>query len=235
MSAVLDLSERDTVTTEAMSWPDRARAVVVTTAEQYVVGADLLKGIKALRTKIAETFDPHVRRAHEAHKALVAEKAAAEAPLTQAEQILKHALVTYDNAQAALQREAQRIADEQARRDEEQRRLETAAAMEIEGHDYGDAALVAEAHALLEEPVLAMAAPVAKSTPTVAGLSYRTTYAAQVTDLLALVRHVAQHPELINLLSANGPALNAQARSLKAALRLPGVRVIETRDAAVRR
>lgn len=235
MSAILEFPERDTVKNEALTWPQRARAAAITSIESYTAAAELLKAIKALRVKIAETFDPHVKRAHEAHRALVKEKADAEAPLTEAELILKRSLTAYDDEQRRIARERQAKADREAREQEEQRRLDQAAAMEKEGNEFGDVALVAEANALISEPVVAVAAPVEKATPKVAGIAYRTTYSAQVVDILALVRHVAANPQLLPLLSANMPALNGQARSLKAALQLPGVKVIETRDVAAGR
>src|SRR5690348_17585474 len=56
-------------------------------------------------------FRSHVKRAYEAHRALVREKADAEAPLTQAERVIKDALRAYDDEQARLAEEAQRQAE----------------------------------------------------------------------------------------------------------------------------
>jgi hypothetical protein len=92
------------VTSEALSWPDRARATVITDSTTYTDACELLKGIKALRVRIGETFDPHIGRAFQAHRALCKEKQDAEAPLTEAERILKAALVAYDDAQERIRR-----------------------------------------------------------------------------------------------------------------------------------
>lgn len=232
MAEVLEFSGRE-VRDEALTWPDRARAAVITDTASYTAAADLLLGVKALRKRIAETFDPHVKRAFEAHRALTREKADAEAPLTEAERIVKDALVAYDREQERQRQEAQRKADEEARRREEDERLALAAAMEKEGNEYGDAALVREAEALIAAPPPpVVAAPVAKATPKVAGVSYRTTYSAQVTDIVALIRFVAANPTHVALLTPNITALNGQARSLKQSMRIPGVRVVESRDVA---
>ena len=221
-----------TPVTEALSWPQQATAVQIVTPDHYLGASELLKGIKALRNRIVETFGPHCKRAFEAHKALVAEQKAAEEPLTQAERIIKDKMLAYDRQQEAIRAEAQRKAQEQARKDEEARRLVEAAAMEREATATGDAALQAEAEALLAEPIEAPAVLVEKATPQVSGVSYRETYSAAVTDLHKLVQYVAGHPEYANLLLPNGPALNSLARSLKQALKLPGVQVVVKRDIA---
>ncbi len=232
----IDAPESDVVREEALSWPDRARAVQVVDNASYVVAAELLKGIKALRHRIGQVFDSHVTRAHEAHKALVREKRDAEAPLTEAEGLIKRALVTYTEDQERARRaEEQRLRDE-ARRREEQRRLEDAAALEQQAVASGNVALGMEAEALLEAPVHPPAVQVAPTTPTVAGISYRDTYRAQLVNLMALVTHVATHPEHANLLTLNQPAANQLARSLKTNLRVPGLEVVvQTVPAAGRR
>jgi hypothetical protein len=207
--------------------------LVVTTTEQYITASDTLKAIKALRAKIGETFDPHIARAFQAHRALTKEKSDAETPLTEAERIIKGALVTYDQEQARLQRLEEARLREEARLAEETRVLNLAAAMEAEGQQCEDVALVAEAHALISEPIQAPPiAPVVKATPKITGITYRTTYSAQVINLHELVKFVAANPSHLGLLSANMPALNGQARSLKLGLRLPGVKVHEARDVA---
>jgi hypothetical protein len=76
---------------------------------------------------------------------------------------------------------------------------------------------------------------VAPAVPKVGGISYRDTYSAKVTDLIALVKFVAANPTHVGLLKANEVALNAQARSLKAQMRIPGVEVVKTRDVAAGR
>lgn len=216
------------VVEQAMTYPDKARALRIADAATYQAACEFLKGLKALRAEIAETFQPHITRAHEAHKALLKEKADAEAPLAEAERIAKAALVVYDQEQERIRRaEALRLQDE-ARRQEEDRRLAEAVALEAEGE-------AAEADALIEAPFDVPVIAVAPTTPKVAGISYRETWSADVVDLGALVAYVARHPQFAALLSANMPALNAQARSLKGQLQIPGVKAVCTRDVAAGR
>jgi hypothetical protein len=217
---------------EALTWPDKAASLAVNDAPTYTIAGEFLKGIKALRARIADTFDPHITRAFQAHKALVKEKADAEAPLQVAERAIKDKLVAFDKEQERLRLAEQRRLEEAARQAEETRRLAEASAMEAEALANGDMALQAEAEALIAAPVETPVVFIEKATPKVAGLAYRLTYSAEVVNLAALVGYVAAHPESANLLLPNTVALNQMARAMKTALRLPGVKVIEKRDIA---
>lgn len=226
MSTVLELPDRQVVT-EALAWPDQARALTVTDVDTYARGCALLLGIKDLRKKIAETFDPHVRRAHEAHKALVKEKSDAEAPLTEAERILKGALTAYDQEQERIRREEQRKKDEEARIEAERMALEQAAALELEGHATGDETLVAEAHAIIAAPIAPVPmAPVQKLTPKVAGISMRKTWAFRIVNptLVPNQYRVIDEAKIRGVVRSLGPASN-----------IPGVEVYEETTVAAGR
>lgn len=217
---------------EAQTWPDRARAVRIVDSRTYEVAADMLLGIKALRTQIGADLDPLIKSAYEHHRDLVAFKRKSDDPLAEAEGIIKGGLKTYDEEQERLRQEEERRLQEIARKEAEDRALAEAAALEREAVESGDPSLLFEAHALVDEPVVAPVVQLARSTPKVAGISYKEAYRAEVTDLLALVRYVAQHPEHLALLQANTTALNGMARSMKDGLKLPGVRVIKDRIVA---
>ena len=236
---------------EALTWPERATSLAITTPDTYVAAGEMLKGIKALRAKIAETFEPHIKRAFEAHRALVAERRAAEDPLTSAEGVIKGKLVAYDTEQERLRRIEEARVREEARRQEEIRRLEEAAELERQSRERAAQAallvddeierqiaqqeaaeLQTQAEATIAEPVEAPVVFVPKATPKVAGIVYRETWSAQVVDLMALVRHVAAHPEHANLLTPNTTALNGLARSLRQSMAIPGVKAVATRQVA---
>ncbi len=217
---------------EARTWPDRARETGVVDGATYCQAGELLKAIKALRQRIAETFDPHVRRLFDAHKALLKEKQDAEAPLAEAESILKRALVAYNQAQELARQAEQRRLETEARQREEARRLEEAAALETEGQATGDVELLAAAHDLIERPVVVAPILVEKTTPTVRGIVTRETWSARVTDKMRLLRFVVAHPEYANLVEPNTPALNQLARSLKGAMQVDGVQAYPTQSLA---
>jgi len=217
---------------EALAWPSRAAALVIATHEQYSRAGEFLRAIKGLRNTIAETFRPHISRAHEAHRALVAEQKKAEAPLIDAETILKAKLVSYDEEQERIRRQEEARLRNLARQEEERRHLEQAAAMEREAAATGDTQLQAEAEALLDTPIETPVVSVEKATPKVAGLSYSERWSAVVTDKTKLVAYVAANPQYLNLVDANMPALNGLARSLKQAMAVPGVQATSTRTVA---
>jgi hypothetical protein len=61
----------------------------------------------------------------------------------------------------------------------------------------------------------------------------RTTLKAEITSQIDLIKHVAQHLELANLLLPNMPAINSLLKAQGKAMRLPGVRVYEDSTLAV--
>lgn len=220
----------DEVTTQALAWPERARTLRIVDAGSYCFGGDMLLGIKDLLKQIDAKHDPNIKRWHDGHKAAIADKRADADPLIEAETIVKKALRAYDDEQERVRREAERLAQEQARKDAEARALAEAAAMEREAAATGDEALRAEAHEIIAAPIVVPVVSVAKATPKVSGIAYTETWSAEVTDLGALIRYVAAHPEFAPLLTPNMTALNQQARSLKSLLRIPGVRAVATKD-----
>lgn len=232
MATALMLPDATVVEQHALTVLEQATALTIQTAEQYVAAAELLKAVKATQAEIAATFDPAITAAHAAHKATLAAKAKHFAPTEQAERLIKDKLRDYDEAQERIRQEEARRLAEEARRAEETRRVAEAAALEREAVATGDASLLAEAEAIISEPVVAPVVIVPKATPTVAGISYRETWKAEVTDLAQLVRAAATNPTLIALLQPNTTAINGMARALKGTMRVPGVRVYSERGVA---
>jgi hypothetical protein len=211
------------VRSEALTWPERAKAARVSDTVTYLTACELLKGIKALRQKIGETFDPHIKRAFEAHRALCREKADAEAPLTEAEMILKRALVAWDTEQERLRREEERRLADEARRQEEQRRLEEAAALEREAERTQDPQLREEAHALFEQPIETPTVVVAKSTPKVSGITYRELWKYRIADASKVPREYLKVDDI---------RIGGVVRALKGGTKIPGVEVYVEKVAA---
>ena len=105
-----------------------------------------------------------------------------------------------------------------------------------------DALVEAEAAAeraaiMAEQSAMADLAPAPYVAPTggdVKGLSTRSKYKAEVTDMGAFLQAVAARPELQNLVRADQSALNKMAGALKSALSIPGVRVYAERQLSSR-
>jgi hypothetical protein len=202
--------EAQEVATLALSIPDAAKKLSITDDISLGIGNELLLSIKDLRKQIADTFDPIIRKAHEAHKAAVGAKKDAEAPLVQAEGIVKPAISGY---MAECERKRREEEDRQ-RKEAEKRAEELALAAAIEAEDAG--ASPEEVQAIVEAPVYVPPK-------------------FEVTDLRALVKAIAAGQVPIEAVKPNDVVIGAQARSLRTSLRWPGVRVWEEDSVAAGR
>lgn len=206
---------------------EQARGMVITSADDYARVAEFLLGIKQLREKVAATFDVHIKRAYEAHRALVAEKREAEAEAIKAEEIAKALLAAWDTARETADADERRR--NEAIAEEHGRMLDDAIATAEARGDF------ATADGIREERARAVPAPVVPSTPKVEGITFRETWTAKVVDLAALVAAAAAHRPWVALLKADQTALNAQARSLKSRLAIPGVEAVCSKGVGARR
>lgn len=217
--------QQPTIVLDLVPLQERVEGLDVITCDEdarYV--ADVLHAVKAMRVTVAETFDPHIARAYQAHRALCQEKQRNDKALADAETRAKHLLAEWDTAQQRA-RDAERVQHELAQ--------VTANAL-LEGE-----ALAAEAQGDLaaadllraqQSTVLAVVEPVA----TPSGISYRETWHARVVDLAALVQAAASHPPYVALLLPDMRALNGMAKSLKRRFHVPGVEAYATKDVAAR-
>lgn len=212
---VLEFPERKAVADASLTMPQQARELKVTDAPSYQRAAEFLKAIKALRQKAADTFDKHIAAAFRAHRDLVEEKRKVEAPLTEAEGVVKRALSDFDAAERRRREEAQRQADAEARKKAEDERVARAAAMEREARATDDPALEFEAIRMIEEPAPVVAAPtVAVETPKVAGITHRDNWKFRITNAALIPREYLVPDE---------KRIGGVVRSLKDATNIPGV------------
>ena len=218
-------------TTEALAANDdattKAQALVVDSEDSHRSGLELVAAIVTMSRGVKELFAEAKRDANKAHKSVVAAEKKLLTPLDDAKRTASGKLDVYEAEQKAIQEVAQRAAEKKARAAEEERQLQDAIAAEEAGDDDQAAAIMAEP---VEAPVVHVPAAVAS----VAGINRRVTWKAEVTNLLQLVGYVAEHPEMANLLSANGVALNQMARSQQSAMRIPGVKAVSETSRAVR-
>jgi len=202
----------------------RAERFVITTPQEYLDAAEELKSIKAFQKEIAAQkkliLDPQI----EAEKATRNLFRAPEDNAAHAETAIKQAIINYDALQEHLRRDAQRVADETARKERE--RIETQA------RRAADSGKVEKAEALTERAAAIVPAVLQRDTPKVAGISQRETWSAEVHDLAALVTAVAQGRAPLVILEPNMKFLHGQARSLKNELNYPGVRAKSERGIA---
>jgi hypothetical protein len=226
------MSESTVVTKEleqvAMTWPAKARGVVITDQHSYDAAAEMVIGIKRLRKEVADSYDPVIQSAYKAHRAAVAAKKKIDGPLEEAEAILKGGLTKWNQAQERLRLEAERRAREEQWRMEQELRLARAT-------ELADLGAPEEVVSDILDTRVEMPAPIAAPTFTKAeGVSSRETWRAEVFDVVALCKAIAEGKVPANLIEPNMPALNGMARALKEALNIPGVKAIKDSVVQVR-
>ncbi len=208
------------IESKALALPDKARQLRIVDTATFQSAGVMLVDIKALRGELDATFDPTIKAAHNAHKTAVAAKKKVEAPLAEAETIIKSQMGEYQTEQERIRKEQQDRIDAELRRMEEEKRLNTAVALDNIGAK--DAA-----EKVLNEPIV-IRTPKVAPVPKVEGVSFRETWHAEVIDLPALVRYCAtESPALLALyLQANMAPLNQAARTMKGQMNIPGVKAV---------
>src|SRR4051812_47233830 len=100
------VTSKQSLESESATWAARAKGLQVTNTETYLSASHLLTSVKYFRTQIAAWFAPHLeaatetkRRAEAARKGLADERDRMEAPLVEAERLLKQSLLAWDAQQ----------------------------------------------------------------------------------------------------------------------------------------
>lgn len=227
---------------ETQSWAARARGLAVVDRESCTNASLLLRSIKTLRHQVTAFWAPHVeaametkRQADAARKALVDERDRMEAPLVEAERVLKGALLAYEVAQeqARLEEEARLQAEAQAHA--EAVTVAAAAALERDAIAAGDAAMLQEAQDILAQPVEAPVVQVAATMPKVDGVSYRDNWKAhRDIDVRALALAIGQGTAPAAFLIPDLTAINQFARATKGLQPVPGIRWVNERIVSAR-
>lgn len=107
-----------------------AKALTVTSSQEVEAARDMIRQIKDRRKKIDDTFDEHIKAAHQAHKALVAKKKSFTDELDEAERVVKGSIGKYELEQLRIREEQERKAREDAER--ERQKLLNAAKAKID-------------------------------------------------------------------------------------------------------
>ena len=221
MSSPTAIPETGQIQQQGTDLVARAHGLVVVNQATLDTGGHLVKSIRELRRQVKETFADPKAKSHAAHRAVCDAEKKHDAPLAAAEMTIKNSISGY------LREEEQRRQNElitrqaEERRKEEQARLERAALLDEAGEkDAADALLD-------EEPPPPPPPTTQDMRPQADGITSRKTWAAEVTNLRALAKYVADGGA-VNLLLPNMPALNSMARSHKEEMRVPGVSAIST-------
>lgn len=212
--------------TSAESMLAIAKSYRIDCVELREAAADDLKRVKAL-AKDLDAQRRSITKPLDEAKARVMELFRRPAEFLElAERTIKRACLAWDDEQDRKRREAEAQAARRA--DEERKRLQAEAAAQ---HKAGN---VETAHAIIQAAQFVAPTPVVSEQPKIAGEAKRETWHAEVEDIVALARAVADGRASPENLLPNMPVLNQQARSLKASLAIPGVKAVCERILATR-
>jgi hypothetical protein len=221
----------------------------IASVEDYGLAADELRAIKVRANKLEEQRTAITGPINAGLKAVNNLFRAPAEFLAQGERVLKGKMLAWDQEQERLARiereKAGAIAAAERKRLEEEaaaRQAEADKQAEIarKAQAAGDAQAVQIAQANADRAnsesqeaaiaaQLVVAAPAVVAIEKTKGISTSKKVDFEVVDLHALIKHVAAHPELINLVIADSVKLRAYVKGLGMACQLPGVRVFEER------
>lgn len=208
-----------------------ARSFDVTDKESDRLAQEYGQRLRRAEKAWTDYCEPARKAADEAKKKILALRDGILGPWAMARTIL---FAKSDAYQAEERRKAEaeeRRLQEEARRQQEERLLAEA----LEAQDRGDAAA---ADSILEEkvetPVISVQPQIAK----VEGVSSRTLYEPEITDVRACLRHLLDRPEWEAVLDRFIPLLvtilRPFATAQRQALSIPGVRVVSRTSRAAR-
>ena len=222
----LRLVETEEVESKALSLVEQAGMVKITDAKSYEVAGFLWKTIGDVMKEVSETFDPLIEAAHRNHKLALDKKAKFYAPLDRAKRDVKQLMAAYELEEKRAREAEQRRLEEIAIKEAEELKIQEAIEREAEAKQNGATAQEAaqEAEAVINEPVHVAPVELPKAMPKIPGFTIKTIWKAQVVDFRALVNAVAAGRAPIQALKADDVFLGQQARSLKQAMNIPGVK-----------
>lgn len=236
------IPSKQALETDSRSWAAKARGLKVVDRESCLNASHLLRSVKTLRAQVQAWFAPHIeaametkRKAEAARKSLADERDRMEAPLVDAEAVLKRSLLAWEAAQEEARQTEERRLQAEAQARAEAVTLAAAAAMESEAVATGNAEMLAEAADILEQPIQAPVVVVQKMVPKVDGIAYRDNWKAHPSiDIKALAAAVAAGTAPVTFLTPNFTAINQFGRSTQGAQSVPGIRWFNDRQIAAR-
>lgn len=243
MSTHLDVvPSKESLERDSRSWAAKVRELKIVDRESCTNASYLLRSVKTLRVQVQAWFAPHIdaametkRKAEAARKALADERDRMEAPLMDAETVLKRALLAYETKQEQARLEQERELQAEAQRHAEAATLAAAAAMESEAVATGNAEMLAEAEDILSQPIDTPVVSVAKLMPKVQGVTYRDQWKAHPdVDVKALAAAVGAGTVPVTFIAPNLTAINQFARATQGSQPVAGVRFFNDRQIAAR-
>ncbi len=216
---------------KAVTFTEQLAAHQITNDDAYIACDGLFSQAVALLDEISSTFDPIIKKAHEAHKEALAQKAKYAKPVEEALSGLKQRFLA-EKVKRDAEVERLRIELEaKLQRESEERLLDEAVALESAGRQE-------EAELVFDEPMPMISVPAeavrARVQPKLKSTSTSGTWKATKIDLRKLAKAVADGtvPESYITTTAS---LNSRVTADKSACNIPGVTVEFVPNVRVRR
>jgi len=193
----------------------KADKIKVVDQKSFSVAEKMLVTVKDFIKGVNDLFDPPIKKAHEAHRAMIAAKKEVADPLLDAEKSLKSGLKTYLMEEARARHEA-----EEKRKFEQEALL---AKLEKERDD-GDTKLAEETFDKIEE--IHEESLKVEETPQMVGVTKKTLIRWKVSDLDLVPR---------DLLTVDKPKVDEIVKRMKMNASIPGIEVYEDLVIATKR
>ena len=237
---------------ESAIWLEQAKTFNITSPGIARNAGESLKKIKALKRQLEKKRTAATGPINKALREINGWFKPAKEWLTIAESMMKTKILAYEAEQERIAQEAQRKADDKARKQREKLEAKAAAARAEEesaraaiAKAKGDEAKAAAAAlakkqaaiaAKLEEKAEIVQAPVISTTaPEIEGVHTRVTWKAEVTDKAAFIKFIVeQRPDLMGVIEIDQSKLNGYARLLKEEFDMPGVEAKAEKSIAAR-
>lgn len=239
--------EAEVIIAEAQDQSQKARTLVVRSAQDYELAANWLKRLQAARDRAFSILDPIRAAVYAAYQVAQKNQRLAIDPIDEAIRHVKGAMVVYSTEQERI-RQA-RVAEERRKAEEEALRRQQEESQRLtleEAQDAINAGETERAEEIMANPV-AVPRPyvepayVAPATPEVAGISTRKNFKV-VEETINLEKFLnavkkGDYPveKAAKLLKPDIPALNKMAKSLETAFDVPGFEVRNFPSVASRR
>jgi len=202
---------------KTLSFPKQASLLKVSDQTTLTKANGFLLDVKAMQKQINDTFDPVIKKAHEAHREAISQKKKYETPLRDAEGIVKKEIGAYMAEQERIRKEAEekvrREIEEAERkaRENEERRLQEA----IEAEEAGDIEAAENILNSIPSKPEPIATPVPMK-PLTQGISTQKRWKFRITDADKIPREYMKPDE---------QKIGAVVRATKGQTRIPGVEI----------
>lgn len=209
----------------ALALPQQALSCTIVDQPSLERANSLLLGVKHLRLKLDEEFDPNIKKWHEGHKAAVASKRKFTAPLDEAESILRPRIARYLEEQDRIRWEKEQAAERarQAAKEEAVRAAETAMDLAQNGQLEAADEVVERAAERIEK--IQTEAPVIPAKPVSPGTYLRETWTYEVVNEALVPREY---------LMVDKEKLRGYVTYQKENAKVPGVRFFSTKSVSTR-